>query len=181
MIHLIAVITRSNMKTLYIDGLVQDCSNSIAIVLEWLQSCTKPSVSCPHGRALIRIWEKTGRVITTSYVLQIIMTQICTCPCCITVTVTSYWPRRCFCLYMFMFILNLCHAYEQTYVGALLYHHPLVGYAQQLVCWILLKHTTAAISYAIRLQELLHSALNQRIAVIDCNQTKDWTTWNRLT
>ena len=55
---------------------------------------TKPSISCPHGRALMRIWEKTGRFITTSYVLQIIMTQICTCPCCITVTVTSYWPRR---------------------------------------------------------------------------------------
>ena len=26
----------------YIDGLVQDCSNSIAYALELLQSCTKP-------------------------------------------------------------------------------------------------------------------------------------------
>ena len=29
-------------KKLYIDGLVQDCSNSIANALEFLQSCTKP-------------------------------------------------------------------------------------------------------------------------------------------
>ena len=28
----------------YIDGLVQDCSNSIANALELLQSCTKPSI-----------------------------------------------------------------------------------------------------------------------------------------
>ena len=27
------------------DGLVQDCSNSIANALELLQSCTKPSIS----------------------------------------------------------------------------------------------------------------------------------------
>ena len=32
----------------YIDGLVQDCSNSIANALELLQSCTKPSMfGCP--------------------------------------------------------------------------------------------------------------------------------------
>ena len=30
----------------YIDGLVQDCSNSIAKALELLQPCTKPSISC---------------------------------------------------------------------------------------------------------------------------------------
>ena len=30
---------------LYIDGLVQDCSNSSALAMELLQSCTKPSVS----------------------------------------------------------------------------------------------------------------------------------------
>ena len=28
----------------YIDGLVQDCSNSIANTLELLQSCSKPSI-----------------------------------------------------------------------------------------------------------------------------------------
>ena len=28
----------------YIDGLAQDCSNSIANALELLQSCTKPSI-----------------------------------------------------------------------------------------------------------------------------------------
>ena len=30
---------------LYFDGVVQDCSNSIANALELLQSCTKPSIS----------------------------------------------------------------------------------------------------------------------------------------
>ena len=30
----------------YIDGLAQDCSNSIADVLELLQSCAKPSMYC---------------------------------------------------------------------------------------------------------------------------------------
>ena len=29
---------------IYLDGLVQDCSNSIAKALELLQSCTKPSI-----------------------------------------------------------------------------------------------------------------------------------------
>ena len=28
----------------YIDGLVQDCSNSSALAMELLQSCTKPSI-----------------------------------------------------------------------------------------------------------------------------------------
>ena len=28
-----------------IDGLVQDCSNSSALAMELLQSCTKPSIS----------------------------------------------------------------------------------------------------------------------------------------
>ena len=32
----------------YIDGLVQDCSNSIANALELLQSCTKPSITGPQ-------------------------------------------------------------------------------------------------------------------------------------
>ena len=34
-----------NQSTYHIDGLVQDCSNSIAYALELLQSCTKPSTS----------------------------------------------------------------------------------------------------------------------------------------
>ena len=33
----------ASFEVLYIDGLVQDCSNSIANALELLQSCTKPS------------------------------------------------------------------------------------------------------------------------------------------
>ena len=34
---------RKNMLTDDIDGLVQDCNNSIPNALELLQSCTKPS------------------------------------------------------------------------------------------------------------------------------------------
>ena len=33
-----------------IDGLIQDCSNSIANALELLQSCTKPSISSAKSR-----------------------------------------------------------------------------------------------------------------------------------
>ena len=33
----------------HVNGFVQDCSNSIANTLEWLQSCTKPSMSCCSG------------------------------------------------------------------------------------------------------------------------------------
>ena len=33
------------IKYFYTDGLVQDCSNSSAIAIELLQSCTKPSIS----------------------------------------------------------------------------------------------------------------------------------------
>ena len=34
----------NTLKSLHIDGLVQDCSNSSALALELLQSCTKPSI-----------------------------------------------------------------------------------------------------------------------------------------
>ena len=34
----------------YIDGLLQDCSNSIANAMELLQSCTKPSICGTRGR-----------------------------------------------------------------------------------------------------------------------------------
>ena len=33
---------------IYFDGLVQECSNSIANALELLQSCTKPSIHVFH-------------------------------------------------------------------------------------------------------------------------------------
>ena len=32
------------MQGPYIDGLVQDCSNSSVLAMELLQSCTKPSI-----------------------------------------------------------------------------------------------------------------------------------------
>ena len=38
----------------YIDGLVQDCSNSIANALELLQSCTKPSI-WSHDPNLVKL------------------------------------------------------------------------------------------------------------------------------
>ena len=38
----------------YIDGLVQDCSNSIANALELLQSCTKPSI-CPWPHCNVKL------------------------------------------------------------------------------------------------------------------------------
>ena len=41
--HLITTAITNNTN---IDGLVQDCSNSIVNALELLQSCTKPSISC---------------------------------------------------------------------------------------------------------------------------------------
>ena len=41
------------MFVLYIDGLVQDCSNSMANTLELLHSCTKPSVPCCCDHATI--------------------------------------------------------------------------------------------------------------------------------
>ena len=44
LIHLGVVIAQSFMSRYYIDGLVQDCSNSIANALELLQSCTKQSI-----------------------------------------------------------------------------------------------------------------------------------------
>ena len=34
----------------YVDGLVQDCSNSIANALELLQSCAKPSMLSKPGK-----------------------------------------------------------------------------------------------------------------------------------
>ena len=35
---------RRNVNHVYIDGLVQDCSNSNALAIEMLQSCTKPMI-----------------------------------------------------------------------------------------------------------------------------------------
>ena len=45
----------------HIDGLVQECSNSIANALELLQSCTKPSMWCPSSwsavvKGSLRAW-----------------------------------------------------------------------------------------------------------------------------
>ena len=37
-------IPNESMAETYIDDLVQDCSNSISNALEWMQSCTKPSI-----------------------------------------------------------------------------------------------------------------------------------------
>ena len=34
--------SNTNLNDKYTDGLVQDCSNSIALAMELMQSCTKP-------------------------------------------------------------------------------------------------------------------------------------------
>ena len=36
------------LEFIHIDGLVQDCSNSIANAVELLQLCTKPPISCSN-------------------------------------------------------------------------------------------------------------------------------------
>ena len=36
----------------HIDGLAQDCSNSIALAMQLLQSCTKPSMFCSVNQSL---------------------------------------------------------------------------------------------------------------------------------
>ena len=38
---------------LYIDGIVQDCSNSSALAMEILQSCTKPLISCTGSTCIL--------------------------------------------------------------------------------------------------------------------------------
>ena len=49
--------TNSPKSAQYIDGLVQDCSNSSALAMELLQSCTKPSIS------LLEFFAKLGNVV----------------------------------------------------------------------------------------------------------------------
>ena len=50
-----------------IDGLVQDCSNSIANALELLQSCTKPSIWLPKescdGKCVHMVWVHAQQII----------------------------------------------------------------------------------------------------------------------
>ena len=45
----------------HIDGLVQDCSNSSALAMELLQSCTKPSIYSP---LLLSIFQKVLSTVT---------------------------------------------------------------------------------------------------------------------
>ena len=51
-VRILTQISATNRKvcciasTVYVVGLVQDCSNSIANALELLQSCTEPSMCC---------------------------------------------------------------------------------------------------------------------------------------
>ena len=44
----VVVVCNYNMMALYIDDLVQDCSNSCALALELQQPCAKPSISLLH-------------------------------------------------------------------------------------------------------------------------------------
>ena len=57
----------------HIDGLVQDCSISIANTLEKLQSCTKPSIYIPYNQYLI--WP--ANIPLTKLLLCMTKTYIC--------------------------------------------------------------------------------------------------------
>ena len=54
----LALETQDRYLMPYIDGLVQDCSNSIALAMELLQSCMKPSIYfIENNRTIIaRLW-----------------------------------------------------------------------------------------------------------------------------
>ena len=56
---------RSKIPHDHIDGLVQDCSNSIVNALELLQSCTMPSIYDYHGNATR--YMSSGQKCRTSY------------------------------------------------------------------------------------------------------------------
>ena len=43
--HEHCIIVQAWNNIFYLDGLVQDCSNTVDNALELLQSCTKPSIS----------------------------------------------------------------------------------------------------------------------------------------
>ena len=48
----------------YVDGLVQDCSNSIALAMELLQSCTKPSMcSIKYSHVLLCFVKKESKLL----------------------------------------------------------------------------------------------------------------------
>ena len=52
--------TTDNVDTLYIDGLVQDCSISIALAMEVLQSCFKWSIYSNAESVVSRFWHIYG-------------------------------------------------------------------------------------------------------------------------
>ena len=57
---------------IHIDGLVQDCSNSIANAMELLQSCTKPSICAIYVRIIaLGKTENTNSFILLARFLQI--------------------------------------------------------------------------------------------------------------
>ena len=46
-----------NWSSHYLNGLVQDCSDSSALALELLQSCTKPSIWTGADLSSIKTWQ----------------------------------------------------------------------------------------------------------------------------
>ena len=65
------------MLNVHIDGLVQDCSNSSALAMELLQSCTKPSISYGNGRDFQWHFSLTAQLICdishTNFLCQAIL------------------------------------------------------------------------------------------------------------
>ena len=60
--------TNSGIHEWQIDGLVQDCSNSSALAMEWLQSCTKPSRWRLQSELEGRLWG--GGLVTIGLVSE---------------------------------------------------------------------------------------------------------------
>ena len=59
-------------RQLYIDGLLQDCSNSSALAMELLQACTKPSIYTSYVRCTVsHIWFRTKLFYTNRAFLSL--------------------------------------------------------------------------------------------------------------
>ena len=62
----VKIILSLQVQFLHIDGLMQDCNNSIANALELLQSCTKPSIY-PAYDLLPDVRRSAGTMLTTKF------------------------------------------------------------------------------------------------------------------
>ena len=66
-IYIYITMPKLSIRIHYIDGLVQDCSNSIANAMELLQSCTKPSICTVLEIHIIWWWKHLKSIISALY------------------------------------------------------------------------------------------------------------------